>query len=528
MGKYLIKRILFSILSLIVVVGIVMLLVYTAIHRNVIFQTDDLWNKKNLNDRTMYEYSLYQKYGYLTYVEFGNFLKAKYEAQFGPEYDKQKEYVDDLASIKKADTYEQNASVQEFKAKYEGMGYKVIYLEPVTYKNGRQKPGGRPYLIAVEEKSVFSRLWNYFTHVITFESTSDVKDPALTDRYVRLEKDPYSGLFALVGSGTQHKYLLYFDNDFPFIHQNWMHFNLGTSYTTYRGEEITTVVSRPTGHLVKSDLTFPKWLGTGRTESTATDIHSLTYNMGELSAADNDRYNDKYTVASYVYSGLTPIGNSFVIGIVATVIAYVLGIMIGITMARHKDKLVDHLGNAYIVFVTAVPSLAYIFIVASVGTQVFHLPLKFATAKVKFLAYIMPTISLSLGAIGSEMKWTRRYMIDQMNSDYVKFARAEGMSEREIYNIHIARNAMIYIVQGIPASILFALTGALLTERVYGVPGVGGIMITAINAHDNAVIVAMTLILTSISIAGQILGDLLLAKYDPRISLSTDSGGGRK
>ena len=87
---------------------------------------------------------------------------------------------------------------------------------------------------------------------------------------------------------------------------------------------------------------------------------------------------------------------------------------------------------------------------------------------------------------------------------------------------------MIYIVQGIPASILFALTGALLTERVYGVPGVGGIRITAINAHDNAVIVAMTLILTSISIAGQILGDLLLAKYDPRISLSSDSGGGRK
>jgi oligopeptide transport system permease protein len=72
------------------------------------------------------------------------------------------------------------------------------------------------------------------------------------------------------------------------------------------------------------------------------------------------------------------------------------------------------------------------------------------------------------------------------------------------------------------------LTGALLTERVYGVPGVGGLLITAINAHDNAVIVAMTLILTAISIAGQILGDLLLAKYDPRISLSTDSGGGRK
>jgi oligopeptide transport system permease protein len=87
---------------------------------------------------------------------------------------------------------------------------------------------------------------------------------------------------------------------------------------------------------------------------------------------------------------------------------------------------------------------------------------------------------------------------------------------------------MIYIVQGIPASVLFALTGALLTERVYAVPGVGGKMIDALNSHDNAVIVAMTLIFTTISILGEILGDLLLAKYDPRISLSSSSGGGRK
>ena len=119
-------------------------------------------------------------------------------------------------------------------------------------------------------------------------------------------------------------------------------------------------------------------------------------------------------------------------------------------------------------------------------------------------------------------------MVDQMNADYVKFARAEGMSEREIYNKHISRNALVFLIQGIPSSILFCLTGALMTERVYGVPGVGGILIQAINSHDNAVIVAMTGLITAISILGQILGDLLLVAYDPRISLSADSGGGRK
>ena len=87
MSKYLLKRILFSIFSLLVVVAIVMILIYTAIHRNVIFQTDDVWNTKSNNDRTMYEYVMYQKYGYLTYVDYPGFLKEKYYAIYGDSYD---------------------------------------------------------------------------------------------------------------------------------------------------------------------------------------------------------------------------------------------------------------------------------------------------------------------------------------------------------------------------------------------------------------------------------------------------------
>ncbi len=530
MGKYLLKRILFSIFSLVCVVGIVMLLVYSLIKRSVIFQSDDMWGKKALNDQQMYEYTMYQKYGYLTFVDYGSFLKEKYSAKYGEGYESQPDYIADRDAIKDPKTYESNTSVQEFKEKYKGDN--IVYMEPKNYSTGGMKPGGRPYLIASHEKSVFSRLWNYFTGLITVEHKNMVQDERLTDRYVRFEKDPYSWAgFALVGSGTQHKYLLYFDERFPFIHQNFIHFNFGTSYTTYRGQEITSVISEKTGDLKITRQQFPAKLGTDEWEDTAIDFHSLQYNSAEnINPADAENFNDRYTVYTFRKTGLSMLGNSFVIGLVSVIISYVLGVSIGILMARKKDKLVDKLGKAYIVFISAVPSLAYIFIVAAIGTQVFGLPYKFATAPkgAQILAYILPTISLSLGSIGSLMKWTRRYMIDQMNSDYVKFARAEGMSEKEIYNIHISRNAFIYLVHGIPSSILFCLTGALMTERVYGVPGVGGLLINAINLHDNAVIVAMTGIITAISIIGQILGDLLLAKYDPRISLSSDSGGGRK
>lgn len=529
MSKYLLKRILFSIFSLVVVIAVVMLLVYTCINRNVIFQTDDMWNKKNLNDRTMYEYQMYQKYGYLSYVDYGSFLKEKYTALYGEGYESHDDFKADRDAIKDPEKAAVNASVQEFKEKYKKQ--QIVYLEPIKYSNGKMKPGGRAYLLAVHEKSVFNRLFTYFANLISFESKNQVKDENLTERYVRFEKDPYSKAgFALVGSGTLHKYQLYFDGRFPFIHQNWMHFNFGTSYTTYRGQEITEVITTPTGDLVKTMQQFPNWIGTDKYELTAIDFHTLKYNTAgaDSQGADKDLYPDNYNVASLRRSGLSPLGISFVIGLVSVIISYVVGVSLGILMARKKDRLIDQLGKAYIVFVSAVPSLAYIFLVAAIGTQVFKLPYKFATAEVKILAFIMPTISLSLGSIGGLMKWTRRYMIDQMNSDYVKFARAEGMSEREIYNKHISRNAFIYLVQGIPSSILFCLTGALMTERVYGVPGVGGILIQAINSHDNAVIVAMTGLITAISILGQILGDLLLAAYDPRISLSADSGGGRK
>ena len=76
MKRYMLRRILFSVFSLLVVIVTVMLLVYSLINKNVIFQTDDVWNKKSLNDRAMYEYVQYQRFGYLDYTDYSTFLRA--------------------------------------------------------------------------------------------------------------------------------------------------------------------------------------------------------------------------------------------------------------------------------------------------------------------------------------------------------------------------------------------------------------------------------------------------------------------
>ncbi len=527
MAKYLTKRILFAIFSLLVVITVVMLLVYTLTNRSAIFQQDDMWNKKSGNDRVYYEYMQYQNYGYLTFVNYNNFLVDKYKALLGDDYSADSAFLADRNAIKYINTYLENPSVQEFIEKYKAEGRQIIYLEPEVYQTtGKPKPGATAYLIAVKEYTPVTRLLNYIKGFLSFETTKDVQDPDLTERYVRIEKDPYNGFFAVVGSGTTHRYLLYFDNRFPFIHQNWIHINLGVSFTKYRGQEISTVITSPQGDLKVMKQQYPAKIGTDEYVDTAINFHTLKYNP-VATDADIAMYGNKYTTAEYHQKSLSMIENSFVIGIIGTILAYIFGLPIGILMARRKDKLADKLGNVYIIFIMAVPSLAYIFMFAAVGTKLFNLPYKFANAKTAVLGYVLPTISLMLPSVGGLMRWMRRYMIDQMNSDYVKFARAEGLSEREIYNKHISKNAFIFIVHGIPANILACLTGAIITERVYAFPGVGNLLINAINGHDNGVIVACTVFYTSLSIIAGILGDLLLARYDPRISLSSERGGGR-
>jgi len=205
------------------------------------------------------------------------------------------------------------------------------------------------------------------------------------------------------------------------------------------------------------------------------------------------------------------------------VLSYLFGFPLGILMAARKDKLADKIGNAYIIFIMAVPSLAYIYIFAAIGTSMgmpYNFPLALLGGKPWIVAALLPIISLALPSIGGLMKWMRRYMIDQKNSDYVKFARSQGLSEGEIFTKHISRNAFIYFVHGIPADLLFCITGALITERVYQVPGVGGLLTSAISANDNGVIVAGTVFYTALSIIAMLLGDLLLAKYDPRVSFT--------
>ena len=125
--------------------------------------------------------------------------------------------------------------------------------------------------------------------------------------------------------------------------------------------------------------------------------------------------------------------------------------------------------------------------------------------------------------IGKWMKErkNRHEMILSTKGGFYLYQTPSRLSEQEIFSKHILKNASIPIVHGIPASVLYAMTGAIITERVYVVPGAGNLLTTAINQYDNGVIVGVTLFYALLSVVSIILGDILMATVDPRISFTS-------
>ncbi len=533
MAGYLVKRLLRGIASIIILVAVIMLLVFSLINKEYIFKMDSLIGKKQNNDKVEYKYQSWENYGYLDYITYAEYLS---ELVKNGEMD-QETYK---AAVKFAYTAEEDSEVAakyvaQFTNYYESKGYTVerYDAEFVNRAAGRLKQGGAQRLFAYRNEPIWLREWRFFTGLIQVDNIhyaerelgdTTLENPGITFTWYdpaknthedgAVGKDVFSP--AILGNGTKYKYLLYVDDQFPFIHQNLIKLKLGLSYSIRTGVDVWDTMTSAQGSNIQRMVTYPS----GYTAESNVDLHSATYVPDSMKSSFNKmRFVDNYTNLGSLQKSFSKMGFSFVIGIIASFIAYFVGIPIGIWMARKKDKLVDKIGTLYIVFIIAVPSLAYIFMFRSIG-QSMGLPTTFDIDSESLLIYVLPIVSLALPSIGGLMRWMRRYAIDQSNSDYVRFARSGGLSEGEIFRKHILKNAAIPIVHGIPGTVLGALVGAIITERVYTVPGTGGMLTKAIEYYDNAAIIGLTLFYASLSVVSIILGDILMAMMDPRISFS--------
>ena len=493
---YIWRRLLRSLISILIIMLIVFTMVYTMVPRENIFFEDSTYRKLGgkSDDKTEYVYSTWKKLGYLDYVRINDYCLTLYEAG-SPE----------MSAAIEPDSKES----QDFVRLYQEKGYTVEkYLG-----------SGRYY--AYKDVPVIRQMANWLSRLIVIDTPWSVQDENNPDlqRSLSFGRTPTGGV-ALIGSGTTHKYLLYTDSHFPWIHQNIIKLNFGTSYPTYQGLDVMSVLFQSQGTEVKRHVVFE----TGYEADSGINFGSLRYKP-VLDRMDRKKFVDNYAAYDTFRDQPSMIGTSFIMGIFAMVLAYALGLPIGVLMARKKDKLADKLGMVYIIFIIAVPSLAYIYLFRYLGTTLFNLPSVFTTyGPADIRSWILPIISLALPSIASLMLWTRRYVVDQMNSDYVKFAKAKGLNQREIFNNHIFKNAIIPIAQGIPASLAGCITGAIITESIYTVGGMGKMLPNSINQYNNVMIVALAFIFSTVSVLSVLAGDIVLTKVDPRISLSEKAG----
>ncbi len=216
---------------------------------------------------------------------------------------------------------------------------------------------------------------------------------------------------------------------------------------------------------------------------------------------------------------------SMKLGIISLGISLVVGVTIGIIQARHKDRIADHIGTAYTIFVNAVPPLVSYSLILIFGSLVLGLPSMYSTRN-PGPSSILPIVCLSMGSIAYYALWTRRYMIDEINKDYIKLARVKGLSTKSIMVRHVLRNAFVPLAQYIPASLMLTISGSLLVERFFSVPGMGPLLTDSINRYDTSVVQALVILYSGLSILGVFFGDILMMIVDPRIKLA-DKGGAR-
>lgn len=221
------------------------------------------------------------------------------------------------------------------------------------------------------------------------------------------------------------------------------------------------------------------------------------------------------------------IGDKFAIsmqlGLIAIAISVVIGVPLGILQTSFKDRLPDHIVTVYTIFVNAVPSLVTYSLILIFGSRVLGLPSMYSTRN-PGPSSILPIVCLSLGSIAWYALWVRRYMIDELNKDYIKLARVKGLSSRSIMVKHVLRNAFVPIAQYLPQSMLLTIGGSLLVERFFSVPGMGPLLTDSIQRYDTSVVQTLVMLYASLSIMGVFLGDVLMMIIDPRITLANKGG----
>ena len=204
------------------------------------------------------------------------------------------------------------------------------------------------------------------------------------------------------------------------------------------------------------------------------------------------------------------------LGLVAASIALVVGVVLGSVAALRRNKFID---KVIMVMTTAFISMPS-FIMGTLLLLVFALelalfPANGATAE----GLILPVITLSLSPMANITRLTRSSMLDVLGQDYIRTARAKGVSQVKIIFGHALKNSLIPVITYFGPMLAYIVTGSLVVEKIFGVAGIGRHFVASITNRDYPLIMGTTIVLASLIVIMNLLSDIMYKIVDPRITL---------
>lgn len=267
-----------------------------------------------------------------------------------------------------------------------------------------------------------------------------------------------------------------------------------------------------------SDLLIPT-VTTGEKKFSVTEDHLINIKLpfGDKTTFRWMNFGPSYTDRTRSVNGIigTHLPVSFKLGVAAMLVAMVIGIPLGTVAALRKNSAADYFSMSVAILGVSIPAivlgplLQYV-----VGVELKWLP---TSGWGSFEQLIMPAVSLGFAQSALLARLTRASLLQVLNEDYIRTARAKGLRGRQVVIIHAMKNAMIPVVTVLGPLFAALLTGTFVTERVFGIAGMGQYFIISINQRDYAMIMGTTLLFAFFIVVANFIVDLTYVWLDPRI-----------
>ena len=223
-------------------------------------------------------------------------------------------------------------------------------------------------------------------------------------------------------------------------------------------------------------------------------------------------------------------GISFAIALVATIFEFMIAIPLGITAATHQYSLRDYVVTVLVMIGISLPSFFFGQVLKSFFSEFMGFPTSgMVDATQSYTGFslmvdyarhmFVPVLTIVILSIGARMRMTRTNMLEVLNSDYIRTARAKGLSEKVVINKHAFRNTLIPLVTSLAGLLPSLFSGAIITEQVFDLPGIGNIALDAMNRGDIPFIMGYNMFLAVLSVLGILMADIMYAVVDPRVKL---------